>query len=292
MRGLRLGDYCGNWGAPLVLAPFAARTRDFRAIEAARGVAAFIIEKSLRGPDGVILHGAGRRAVWVDTLYYTAAPLAVTHAATGELRYAEEALRQCRLHARHLRDERSGCFRHDAEPGSGSRSAGLWARGNGWAVMALAETLACCPPELDGYSETLETYRSLCEGLLRLRHPSGLWRIVPDDPDAHLETSGTAMILLGLLEGVARGWLEESLLAPIAASYEALLASLVPDGRDAGALRGSQRPAGQGGWERHRVAELGECAYATGCLLKLIARLARAGLVSAPAHHEAREVEL
>jgi rhamnogalacturonyl hydrolase YesR len=252
-------------------------------LERSRETAAFILEKSLRGPDGVILHGGGRRTVWVDTMYYTSAPLAVMCSATGDSRWGEEALRQCVLHARWLRDERTGCFRHDADPATGLRSAGLWARGNGWAIMALAETLACCPPALEGYGESMETYRSLAEGLLGLRAPSGLWRIVPDDADSHQETSGTAMILLGLLEGVTRGWLEESLLAPIAASFQALLAWIAPDGPATGALMGSQRPAGQGGWERHRVAELGECAYATGCMVKLVARLARAGLVPAPA---------
>jgi len=194
---------------------------------------------------------------------------------------AEEALRQCRLHARHLREERTGCFRHDADPSTGLRSAGLWARGNGWAIMGLAETLSGCPPGSAGYAEVLETHRALAEGLLRLRHTSGLWRVVPDDPESHLETSGTAMILLGLLAGVTRGWLEESLLAPIASSFGALLTSVVPDGPARGALMGSQRPAGPGGWERHRVAEIGECAYATGCFLKLVARLVEAGLLTA-----------
>jgi len=107
VRGIRLGDYCGNWGAPLVLAPLARGTQSARLLESTRAVADFILRSSLRGADGVILHSGHQRTVWVDTLYYTSAPLAAAHAATGESRYAEKALR----HERNLRHQQNKAAR-------------------------------------------------------------------------------------------------------------------------------------------------------------------------------------
>lgn len=276
IRGIKLYGYCGNWGAPLALAPLLAiETGSAREemLGALRRVADFIVEGSHRDDDGVILHGPSVPAVWVDTLYYTAAPLAAAFTATGETRYAREAFAQCILHAKHLRDDTTGLFFHDAQVSTGLRTHWFWARGNGWIIMALAEALAACPLDTEGREEVLMLYRSIVTGLLRLQHESGLWRIIPENPESHLETSGTAMILRGVLRGIVEGWIEESTIVPVLRGVRELATYIRPDGPAAGALMGSERPAGRGGWERHKFVELGECSYTTGTFLSLLALL-------------------
>ena len=91
----------------------------------------------------------------MDTLYYTASVLAHAYAATGTKRYAEEAVRQCLLHAKHLRDEQTGLFYHDVDLKTGERTRNFWARGNGWIIMSLVDTLGLVPRETKGYDQAL-----------------------------------------------------------------------------------------------------------------------------------------
>lgn len=272
--GVRLDTYCGDWGLPLVLAPLHRLTRREELRAWAERVCAHIVTKSLRLADGGIAHGgmspAVRERLWVDTLYYTAAPLAATFAITDRAAYAEEAIRQCVAHAKHLQDPATGLFFHDGAPGTANRSEGFWARGNGWVIMSLLDTLTQVPASTPGWTAVCDSYRRLVTGLLRWQHPSGLWRIVPEDPESHLEVSGTTMILIGLLGGIEAGFVQPEMGARVTRGFGELCTWI---GRD-GALQGAQRPAGFGGWETHKHSTLGECTYATGVFLRLLAMVA------------------
>lgn len=116
----------------------------------------------------------------------------------------------------------------------------------------------------------LDSYRRLVTGLLRLQHSSGLWRIVPEDAESHLEVSGTTMILIGVLGGIEAELLQPASVARVTRGFGELCTWI---GRD-GALLGAQRPAGLGGWERHKHSLLGECTYATGVFLRLLSMVA------------------
>ncbi len=272
--GFVLNDYCGDWGAPMVLAPLQARSPDPRYLAFLERTCDTIINKSIRLKDNVIAHGGfAKTTVWVDTLYYTATPLAMAYRLTKDETYAKEAVEQCLLHSQFLRDPTTGCFFHDANPESKQRTNWFWSRGNGWIIMALADTLRIIPSDTPGWDEVLDCYLSLCTGLLRLQHPCGMWRIVPEDESAHLETSGTAMILVGLMIGVSEKWLEPTVLAQVLRGYHELKTWIRP--RD-GALMGSQKPAGHGGWETHKLSVMSECTYASGILLRLLAEMKNA----------------
>ena len=277
--GHRLGEYCGNWGGPLVFAAL-HRARPLPALqEAAVLVCDAALRQASRLPDGAIAHDGGwdhpRGTLWVDTLFYSSSIFAEGFTLTGRPAYAEEAIRQARLHAHWLQDPATGGFFHDVAPATGVRSAALWARGNGWAILALADTLRLCPPGFPGWNEVLVAYRALATGMLRYQHSSGLWRIVLENPEAHLETSGSIMILAGLANGVAAGWLEPAALEPIRRGFNELLTWI----DQFGALQGAQRPAGLGGWETHKLSSLGECAYANGLFWRLAADLREAGVL-------------
>jgi unsaturated rhamnogalacturonyl hydrolase len=225
------------------------------------------------------VHGGFTNNVWVDTSYFTSAVLARCFGVTRRRRYAAEAIRQCLNHARYLRDETTRCFVHDIDLERHVRSKWLWGRGNGFIFLALADTLAACPPATEGYDQLLQIYRELAGGLIRFQHPSGLWRIIIDDPYSHLETSGSSMILSGLAIGTRHCWLEEGLLDVVLQGFQELLSWICPeDGPLQGAFMGSERPAGPGGWEHHKYIELGECRYATGMFLRLLAEIRRLGI--------------
>jgi rhamnogalacturonyl hydrolase YesR len=202
-------------------------------------------------------------------LYYTASVLANAYAAAGHRRYADEAVRQCALHAKHLRDEKTGLFFHDVNLKTGARTKAFWARGNGWIIMALADTLTLVPRDTAGYDEVLSIYRSQAAGLLSFQHSSGLLRIVPEEPTAHLETSGTTMLLCGLATGIGAGLLPNSQVEPLRRGFNEVITWINGKGQ----LLGSQQPAGLGGWETHKLVAMGESSYTTGAFLRLIADL-------------------
>ncbi len=273
-RGVYLNAYCGDWGAPLALAPLHLHKANPAYLDGIRVTADHIMDKSVRAPDRTICHAAGL-GIWVDTLYYTASVLANAYAATGTKRYADEAVRQCLLHAKHLRDEQKGLFYHDLNLKTGARTQNFWARGNGWIIMSLVDTLELVPRETEGYPQALSIYRSQVEGLLKFEHESGLWRIVPEEPCAHLETSGTTMILCGLVAGIAAGWIPE----PNARAVRRGLENLITWINGKGQLMGSQNPAGGGGWETHKLAGVGENSYSMGVFLRLTADLEQGRLL-------------
>lgn len=281
VQGIYLYDYCGNWGFPLVDRSVLTGALRERADAVAREVGDHIITGAARGPEGVVLHGGHAYTVWVDTLYYTAAPLARLYAETGERRYADEAVKQCLLHARYLLDDRTGLFFHDWSPESGMRSSNFWARGNGWIIMAFAETLRHVDESFQAYSELVEIYRRLVDGLLRYRQSSGMWRLIPENDDSPLETSGTTMFLTGMTIGIGLGILEKNLGKVVMESFLELSGwiCMKKSHPNSGALMGSEAPASRGGWETHKSVGIGESTYTSGTFLNLLAKLKETELI-------------
>ncbi len=279
--GYFIGDFCGNWAGPLVHAALhAARPASWH-VDGARTSCELALRHGQRFSDGAFAHGGwdhGRRTMWVDTLFYSASVFAETFALTGHRGYAEEALRQINRHSAWLQDPVTGLFFHDVEPATGVRSAAFWARGNGWALLALSDTLRHCPRDLPGWSDALTSYQRLAAGLLQHQHRCGLWRIILGADEAHLETSGSTMILAALACGMRDGWIDSATRAPIVRGWQELQTWIDSHG----ALQGAQRPAGIGGWETHKLSSLGECTYATGLFWRLLADLIDAGIIERP----------
>lgn len=274
VAGIFLAQYSGNWGFPLAVG---GRADEPEIKNISIQVCDYILNQARRLADGVLAHGAGEKdTVWVDTLYFSSSVLAETYTFTKDERYAIEAVRQLNLHAKLLRDPITGAFFHDCRPGTMFRTSGFWSRGNGWVILAYADTLRCCPASTPGWSEAMEAYRSLVAALLRWQHPCGLWRINPECPEAHLETSGTVMIATGIAIGAGEGWIEDTLAAHAWKATAELFSWIRKDG----SLVGAQKPAGTGGWETHKQSMLGECDYATALFLRLQGELKRYNFIS------------
>jgi rhamnogalacturonyl hydrolase YesR len=283
VNGFDIGDYCGNWGGPMVFSALHRVRPTPRYVSATERICEALLRQVIRFPDGTFAHGGfeeGRRTIWVDTLYYASGVLSAGYQLTGNKSYAEEAVRQARLHSKWLRDPQTGGWFHDVDPATGVRTPSFWARGNGWIVLGLADTLRLCPSDTPGWNDVLADYRSLVTCLLRLQHPCGMWRIVPENECAHLETSGTAMILVGITQGIAAGWIDQPIKLSLMRAFHELLTWIDPYD---GAFQGAQRPAGSGNWETHKRAGMGECTYATGMMWRLLGDLRAAGFIGANA---------
>lgn len=100
----------------------------------------------------------------------------------------------------------SGLFWHDRE------TPFYWGRGNGFAVLGLAETLTYLPQSHPLYADILLMYQKLLNGLLKYQHPSGCYHQVITLPGSYQELTSTCMIGYGAARGIKLGLLDQSYL--------------------------------------------------------------------------------
>ena len=98
----------------------------------------------------------------------------------------------------------SGLFWHDRE------TPFYWGRGNGFAVLGLAETLTYLPQSHPLYTDILLMYQKLLNGLLKYQNPSGCYHQVITLPGSYQELTSTCMIGYGIARGIKLGLLNRS----------------------------------------------------------------------------------
>ncbi|MCP5111475.1 MAG: hypothetical protein GY953_11635, partial [bacterium] len=133
-----------------------------------------------------------RKHIWVDCMDVEAPFLANLADVTGEDRFFRQAAQELLGYTHALQDESTGLFHHGFEEGCG-RNGQVWARGNGWALEGLVNTLAVLPSENPSFAELQQRLVALCEGLERHQHESGLWHTVIPGADTYLESTLAAM---------------------------------------------------------------------------------------------------
>lgn len=100
----------------------------------------------------------------------------------------------------------SGLYWHDRE------TPFYWGRGNGFAVLGLAETLTYLPQSHPLYADILLMYQKLLNGLLKYQNPSGCYHQVITLPGSYQELTSTSMIGYGIARGIKLGMLDQSYL--------------------------------------------------------------------------------
>ncbi len=145
--------------------------------------------------DGTWLTKPERKEIWVDTLAMASPFLARAGSAGFGKGWVEESVTQIIAHAERLLCK-DGLWMHAWNLGTRRPMGRFWARGNGWALHAMVETLAMTgtrsAPALTGL------LAKTCEGLLAVQSPCGTWHTVLDEPSTYVETSGQALLVRGL----------------------------------------------------------------------------------------------
>lgn len=146
-----------------------------------------------------------------------------------------------------LWDEAYALFHH--EPASVSSPQYFWARGNAWAVVALARAAGALDApytggrydRVAGRDELHDMLRASAAALLARRTPDGGWGsyLAHPNPCPVAETSATGLLAFFLARGVNEGWLDRETYAPAATRALALLLRRV-DGE--GNVSGIQPP--------------------------------------------------
>ena len=238
MLDMRELDHCGSIAAALVR--LNARTPDPRYKEGIDLATTHIMTRQLRLPDGTLARPRPTAtALWIDDAYMSIPFLANMGVTTGDKKYFDDAARQVIGMSARLFDASKGLFDHSWFAGMEPEARFYWGRGDGWAMVAMAELLSVMPEDHPDRAKVLDIFQRGARGAAETQGGTGLWHQLLDRTDSYLETSASAMFTFAIARGVNRGWLPPSY-APIAQSgWRALEGRVRPDGQIEGICVGT-----------------------------------------------------
>ncbi len=240
--------YCGHWGPGYPLWQLYEETHDARYAAMVRQIIRFMSERAERTTDGGLSHFNGKPQLWVDTLAMCCPVLSPGSRIDKNDTWQTESVRQLRLFTTHLRDPKTGLYYHMWDQASGSRTPSFWARGNGWVVLSLVETLRYEPASSPSRDELSSLLRKQLESIAKLQDPAtGLWHTVLDAPDTYLETSASALFLYGMQESRALGLDSSVPLETLQRAWRGLAPQVDSNGRVVG-VSGGTGPSDQRGY--------------------------------------------
>ena len=231
-------DDCGAMGAALIKA--SRKKNDPRYRATIDGIADFISHKQMRMADGTLARPRPQPvSLWVDDLYMSVPFLAQMGLLTGERRYFDDATRQVIQFSERLLNPSTGLYDHAWFQNTAYDPRFYWGRGDGWALMAMAELLSVMPETHPERARVLDLFQRAVQGVAAVQGGNGMWHQLLDKPDSYLETSASAMFTFAIARGVNRGWLSP-VYAPIAQTgWQAVAKRVRGDGQIEGICVGT-----------------------------------------------------
>jgi unsaturated rhamnogalacturonyl hydrolase len=198
--------------------------------------------------------------MWLDGLYM-AEPFYAEYASTFHHPEAfTDITHQFVLLDEHARDAKTGLLYHGWDESKKERwanketgvSSQFWARGMGWHMMALVDTIAFYPEADAGRKQLIARLERDAAAVARYQDgETGLWYQVLDKPRSkgnYLEASASCMFVYALAKGVRLGYLPQSYLANAERGYKGVVSHFIVTGTgNAVSLTGTVKAAGLGG---------------------------------------------
>ena len=197
--------------------------------------------------------------MWLDGLYM-AEPFYAQYAATfNEPQDFGDITKQFVLMEQHSRDPKTGLLYHGWDETKQQRwanketgiSPNFWARGMGWYMMALVDTLPYYSENDPGRAKLLGILQRLATAVAKYQDKeSGLWYEVVDKPgakDNYFESSAACMFTYALAKGVRLGYLPETYSTNASRAYQGILKQFIKTDADGSVtLTGTVRAIGLG----------------------------------------------
>jgi len=198
--------------------------------------------------------------MWLDGLYMAEPFYAEYSSISHHPENFADITRQFVLIDEHARDPKTGLLYHGWDESRQQRwaskatgdSPNFWARGMGWYMMALVDTIGYYPANDPGRAQLIAILRREAAALARFQDPSsGLWYEVLDKPHAkgnYLESSAACMFVYALAKGVRLGYLPEHYLANAQRGYRGIQSHFIKSDPNGGiSLTDTVKSAGLGG---------------------------------------------
>jgi len=201
--------------------------------------------------------------MWLDGLYM-AEPFRAEYASISH--HPEEfkdITRQFVLMEQHARDPKTGLLYHGWDQSKQERwankqtgdSSEFWARGMGWYLMALVDTLDYYPEGDPGRAQLIAILRREAVALARYQDKkTGLWYTMmnkPGEKGNYFESSSACMFVYALAKGIRRGYLMalpvDGLGVVAARGYKGILAHFIQTQGDDVSLTDTVKASGLGG---------------------------------------------
>ena len=180
------------------------RTGEPDLLEAAHRLAA--VHTGFPVHDGIRLHRAdqpgSKRQIWVDCMHVDGPFLARLGRLSGDASLFDTAADRMISYAQVLQ-EPSGLFRHGWEADCGVNGE-LWARGNGWALIGMLDTLGELPGAHDACPEIRQRVEALLAAIKPHQTADGLWHTVLTDDTTYSETTLAALLSVALRDAARR----------------------------------------------------------------------------------------
>ena len=198
--------------------------------------------------------------MWLDGLYM-AEPFYAQYASVfHELQDFADITQQFTLAEAHARDAKTGLLYHAwdesrKQPWSNKATGAspvFWARGMGWYMMALVDTLPYYPQNDPGRARLIAILNRAAEAIVRVQDAqSGLWYQVLDRPgakDNYFESSAACMFAYALQKGIRLSYLSPKYAANASRAWNGILAHFVESNADGSVtLIGTVKAIGLGG---------------------------------------------
>jgi unsaturated rhamnogalacturonyl hydrolase len=203
------------------------RTRDHSLLDAAVRLAEWIADVP-KAP-GLDVHlyrpdlPAYRHTVWVDTLYHEPAFFCLLARLTSAARYNQHGLAIWNSHMSSLSSTRGPFLAHAFDTGARLLRGYGWGRGNGWALLGMADTLELLPEAHPGRAGAIRDFTRLAEAVRNAQDPSGFWRTLLDQREVYLEASTAAFFGAAFVKGIRLGLLGQEFAEPAERAWRAML---------------------------------------------------------------------
>jgi len=211
---------------------FYERTGEDRYLDAARRQYEYLRDDAERTIDGGIAYSTGPVELWVDSIYMVCPFFARYAAIADDPEAFDEAVRHITVQATHLREPTTGLFRHEwRETPNTFPEGSLWARGNGWALAGMVDTLSHLPDDHSDRETVENLFTTQAAALLERQEDCGLWHHILDYRDSPLETSATLQYTYAFARGVDQGLLDDEYLAAARRAMDVCRGMVDEDGR-------------------------------------------------------------
>lgn len=168
------------------------------------------------------------KSIWVDSVMMSGVFSAIAAHDFKDDELKDFALTQPVQFAKYLQDDKSKLFYHSYWKilNRPYPKYIFWGRGNGWVVAAYSLFLNYLHD-----NKTIDILKEVSESLLELQREDYYFDTVVNRPgDNYRESSATALISAGWLNGIHRGYLDEKFREPALKALEAIMKNLRRDG--------------------------------------------------------------